>query len=409
MVMEFRTSYKTGSSFQSMRMLGVVGVVRLMLVCLLVVWAAGARGQEFYLFVGTYTNTGIGPTSPRLDSTGSKGIYVYRFDAATGRARRLSHTKGVCNPSFLTIAPDGYHIYSCTDSRMPGAGSLSAFDFNRGTGKLRFIDRVPSGGDNPAYVSVDPAGKWAAVANYTGGSFAVMPIGADGGLRPLVGRMEFMGHGVNPARQEKSHVHSTVISPDGRYLYVQDLGLDRISIYPCNAAGPNLEGDTWTVVGTVPGSGPRHLVFSGDGRFAYLIEEMGGMVDVYGYDAGTGKLDSIQRIAAHPDTLRGSFRSADIHISPDGKFLYTSNREEGTIAIFSIDKEKGTLRPVGYEPVFGKEPRNFMVDPTGNWLLVADQESDIIVVYRINRETGLLTPLERRIRVPTPTCLRMIP
>ena len=401
--MELGTSYKTGLFFQR------TGVTRAVLVCLLVVWASVGRGQEFYLFVGTYTNTGISPTAPKLDSTGSEGIYVYRFDAAKGTAKRLSHTEGVCNPSFLTIAPDGHHVYSCTDSRMSDAGSLSAFDFDRGKGKLRFINKVPSGGDNPAYVSVDPGGKWVAVANYTGGSFAVMPIAEDGSVKPFTGRMEFMGHGPNPARQEKSHVHSTVISPDGRYLYVQDLGLDRISVYPCNEAGPTLDGDTRTMVGTVPGSGPRHLTFGPDGRFAYLIEELGGMVDVYGYDPGTGKLDSIQRIAAHPDTLKGSFRSADIHISPDGKFLYASNRQEGTIAIFSIDKEKGTLRSVGYEPVFGKEPRNFMVDPTGNWLLVADQESSVIVVYRINRETGLLTPLDKRIKVPTPTCIRMIP
>lgn len=368
------------------------------------------RAQQFYLFVGTYTNTGTNAGNPHMDSTGSKGIYVYRFDAGNGKAHLLSHTEGVCNPSFLTIAPDGRHIYSCTDSRMLDAGTVSAFAFDRVHGRLRFINKVASGGDNPAYVSVDSSGRWAAVANYTGGSFGVIPIGPDGGLRPLALRMEFAGHGVNPARQDKSHVHSTVISPDQRYLFVQDLGLDRISIFSFDAGRvPPVEDDPETVVTTVPGSGPRHLVFGPDRRFAYLIEEMGGMVDVYRYDAASGKLGLVQRIAAHPDTARGPFHGADIHLSPDGKFLYTTNRAEASIAIFTVDRENGTLRSVGYEPVFGVEPRNFTLDPTGNWLLAADQESNIIVIYRVDRGTGLLTPLAGRIRVPKPTCLRMMP
>ena len=373
-------------------------------------WVSGAEAQQFYLLVGTYTNTGTNGGNPKMDSTGSKGIYVYRFDAGTGKARLLSHTEGVCNPSFLTVAPDGRHVYSCTDSRMLHAGTLSAFEFDRSGGRLRFIDKVPSGGDNPAYVSVDSSGRWAAVANYTGGSFGIIPIEADGSVGPLVLRMEFPGHGVNPARQDKSHVHSTVISPDQRYLFVQDLGLDRITIFPWDGrqAAP-VDDSRESVVPVVPGSGPRHLTFGRDGRFAYLIEEMGGMVDVYRYDAGAGKLDAVQRIAAHPDTCKGLFHGADIHLSPDGKFLYTSNRSEASIGIYSVDREKGTLTIVGYEPVFGVEPRNFTLDPTGNWVLVADQESDIIVVYRRDRETGLLTPLDRRIKVPRPTCLRMIP
>jgi 6-phosphogluconolactonase len=395
------------------------------LASLLIFLSSLVQAQQFYLFVGTYTNTGSSASKPQMDSTGSRGIYVYRFDAGTGKARLLSYTKGVCNPSFLTVAPDGRHIYSCTDSRMLNAGTLSAFEFDRVHGRLRFINKAASGGDNPAYVSVDSSGKWAAVANYTGGSFGIIPIRSDGSVGPPALRMEFPGHGVNPVRQDKSHVHSAVISPDQRYLFVQDLGLDRITIFPweeradgdrgmqttpveTRATAP-VDDSRETVVRTVPGSGPRHLTFGPDGRYAYLVEEMGGMVDVYRYDATAGKLDSIQRIAAHPDSCKGPYHGADIHLSPDGKFLYTTNRSESSIAIFSVDKEKGTLRIVGYEPVFGKEPRNFMLDPTGNWLLAADQESGIIVVYRIDRETGLLTPLKERIKVPTPTCLRMMP
>ena len=157
----------------------------------------------------------------------------------------------------------------------------------------------------------------------------------------------------------------------------------------------------------VAGAGPRHLTFGPDGRFAYLVEEMGGMVDVYRYDAATGRLDSLQRIAAHPDTATGPFRGADIHVSPDGKFLYTSNRAESSIAIFSIDKAQGTLQRVGYQGVFGQEPRNFAIDPTGNWLLVGDQESNVVVIYHVDKETGELRPLKRRLRIPLPTCLKL--
>ena len=394
---------------------------------LLVAGISAVRGQKLYLLVGSYTNTGTLGGNAKMDSSGSKGISVFRFDLATGKAKLLSHTEGVCNPSYLAIAASGRYVYACTESRMSGMGSVSAFELDRASGRLRFINKVPSGGDNPAYVSVDSSGRWVVVANYTGGSFVVCGVRGDGGLLPPVQRLAFAGHGVNPQRQEKSHVHSAVFSPDHRHLYIQDLGLDRISMYPFVAgadplatgagvgmhpadAAAGLPVDTGAVMrfAAVAGAGPRHLTFGPDGRFAYLVEEMGGMVDVYRYDAVTGRLDSLQRIAAHPDTAGGPFRGADIHVSPDGKFLYTSNRAESSITIFSVDKEQGTLRRIGYEPVFGKEPRNFALDPTGNWLLVADQDSNSIVIYHVDKETGMLRPLKRRIKTPLPTYLRLM-
>lgn len=383
--------------------------MRIVISLLLMAAAGVVQGQKMYLFVGTYTNTGTLGANPVMDSSGSKGIYVYRFDGTTGKAKLLSHTKGVCNPSYLAVGPDGSHVYACTESRMAGKGSVSAFGFDRHTGRLKFIDKVPSGGDNPAYVSVDSSNRWVVVANYTGGSFSVCGIRADGGLTPFVQRLVFTGHGVNPQRQEASHVHSAVFSPDMRHLYVQDLGLDRISMYPFEADA-SLPLDTAGVkrFAAVPGAGPRHLIFGPDGRFAYLIEELGGMVDVFHYDAATGGLDPIQRIAAHADTARGPWRSSDVHLSPDGHFLYATNRAETTVAIFLVDKEKGTLRQIAYESTLGREPRNFTIDPTGNWLLVGDQDSNQIVIYRIDKATGGLTPLPTRIKVPQPSYLRVM-
>jgi 6-phosphogluconolactonase len=430
----------------------------ILLLSLLMVMVYTATSQTSYLFVGTYTNTGnLNNPAARLDSTGSKGIYVYRFDGGDPGAVRaagaeggkgaapakggklrvtlLSHTEAaaVCNPSYLAITGDGHHLYACTESRMFSKGSVSAFDFDRGKGRLRLINKQPSGGDNPAYVSVSQEGRYVAVANYTGGSLSVYPVGKEGELLRCAINIQHFGHSIDSSRQDRPHVHSVVFSPEGRYLYTQDLGLDKIMIdafdegkappmedMAGNAAGGGPGGfgartraaDVGVgeaTVATAGGSGPRHLVFSPNGRYAYLVEEMGGSVDVYRYHPESGALDSLQRIPAHAEDVKGPFRSADIHISPDGRFLYTSNRAESNIAIFSIEPATGLLKAVGYQPTFGKEPRNFTLDPSGRFLLVANQESNSIVVFRVDRATGLPERAGETIAVPAPTCLKMVP
>jgi 6-phosphogluconolactonase len=402
---------------------------------LLLLAGLSGRAQSYYLLVGTYTNMGSNSALPPKDSTGSKGIYVYKFDVTTGRASFLSHTEGVVNPSFLAIAPDRQHVYAATETRTTNAGSLSAFSLDRSAGALQFINKVPSGGDNPVYVSVHRSGRWVAIANYTGGSLSVFPTGAGGAVLPYVQYIRHTGHSVDAVRQDRSHVHSVVFSPDNRTLYAQDLGTDSISIYgfdsalgqplrgsravagPGQGAGMRVEAGERSVadtlmgpdrVGTPPGSGPRHLTFHPNGRYAYLIEEMSGCVDVFQYYPGTGHLQLLQRIAAHADTAKGPFRSADIHVSPDGRYLYATNRAECTIAIFAVDAAKGTLRRVGYQPTMGREPRNFMLDPTGQYLLVANQDTNTIVVFRVDKKTGLLQPTGERLDVPSPSCLQMV-
>jgi len=387
------------------------------LFCLLFMLAGwAARGQSHYLFVGTYTNKGSNTADPPKDSTGSKGIYVFRLDVRTGHAVLLSHTEGVVNPSYLTLSADGSRLYAATDTRTVTRGSVSAFVVDQVKGRLQLIDRQLSGGDNPVYVAIHPGGRWVALANYTGGSLSLYPVRADGGLGPYVFNRRFEGHSVNPTRQDRSHVHSAVFSPDGHYLYVQDLGQDKVMIYRCEMktatgqSGERSEKPLQLVdsVTAVPGSGPRHLTFSPNRKFAYLVEEMGGHVDVYRYHPENGHLDSLQRIAAHPTDAKGPFRGADIHASPDGRFLYATNREaESNIAIFAIDPVRGTLRTVGYEPVLGKEPRNFTIDPTGRWLLAANQESNEIVIFHRDPVTGRLKPTDKRLSVPAPTCLRI--
>ena len=389
------------------------------LICLFALLSALAvHAQSYYLLVGTYTNMGSSSSAPPRDSTGSKGIYVYRWETATGQATLLSHTTDVVNPSFLDISPDGQHVYAATETRTAGAGSISAFSLDRESGTLRFINKVPSGGDNPVYVAVHRSGRWVALANYTGGSLSVFPIKGDGALLPYVQNVQHTGHSINPTRQDKPHVHSVVFSPDNRTLYAQDLGEDSISVYGFDsgvdlplrggipAGQPQRES---AKISITPGSGPRHLTFHPNGKYAYLIEEMGGSIDIFRYYPGTGHLQLLQRIAAHADTAKGPFRSSDIHVSADGRFLYATNREaESNIAVFAVDPSKGTLRTIGYQSVLGKEPRNFILDPTGNFLLVANQDSNTVVVFKVDKKTGLLEPTGQRLEVPSPSCLKMV-
>lgn len=352
--------------------------------------------QKYYLFVGTYTGTG------------SKGIYVYRFDAGTGKAERVSNTDSVVNPSFLVIAPGDSLVYACTETRTVNAGGVTAFKFNRTTGKLTQLNKQSSGGDNPCYVNVTRNGKWVVVGNYSGGSLAAFPVNADGSLQPYSQLIQHKGSSVNKERQEGAHVHSTVFSPAQDYLFVPDLGMDKVMIYRFNpAAKQPLQPAAPPAVITDNGSGPRHFDFHPNGKWAYLIEEMAGAVVAYDYK--DGKLTQKGRIFTHPDTLTSQPGSADIHVSPDGKFLYASNRgRENNIAIFKIDEGTGKLTLVGCQSTLGATPRNFCIEPSGKYLLAANQETDNVVVFKRDVKTGLLTATGEQLSIPKPVCLKMV-
>ncbi|MEO8174124.1 MAG: lactonase family protein [Sediminibacterium sp.] len=350
--------------------------------------------QDFYMFVGTYT------------SGKSKGIYVYKFNANNGEVQYVSNTDSSANPSFLAIAPDGKHLYAVNEINRSQAGLVAAYDFDPATGKLSFINQQSSGSENPCHISITKNGKWLAVANYSGGSLATFPVNADGSLQPFSQHIVHTGKGFNPQRQEKPHVHSVFFSPDEKYLLSPDLGLDQVFVYQFNTKA--VKPLTPAVnAKTEPGMGPRHLDFSPDGKYMYVIEEMGGAVDVYAYKNGVTSF--IQRIASHPADFKGQPGSADIHVSPDGKFLYASNRgTENNIAIYSINTATGRLINVGYQSTMGEGPRNFMIDPTGNYLLAANQKTNNIVVFKRDLATGLLQQTLQQIEVPNPVCLKML-
>lgn len=368
--------------------------MRLLLTIFLLANQLSAHAQRYYLFIGSYT------------TTGSKGIYVYSFDTGNGELKYISNTDStIINPSYLAIAPDHKHIYACTETRTANAGSVSAFSFDKATGALTFINKQPSGGDNPVYLAIDRTNKWVVNGNYTGGSVSVYGIDTTDGLLPCRQLIQHIGSGPNK-RQDKAHVHATVFAPGYDRLFVPDLGTDKIINYPFDSRGAypiDTAGATATI--TVPGSGPRHFTFAPSGRYAYCVEELGGTVAAYSYT--NGQLTLLQRTKSH-NKRKQPFQSSDIHISPDGRFLYSSNRlNENTLAIFSINPTDGKLTLAGHQTTYGDHPRNFIIDPSGNYLLVANQISGNIVVFKRDKQTGLLTRTGN-IAIPEPSCLQMM-
>jgi 6-phosphogluconolactonase len=357
--------------------------------------------QQYYLFIGTYTEGSSGAAN------GSKGIYVYRFDASAGDFRPVS-TIATDNPSYLALAPQGNFLYAVNETHKGNTGDVSAFAFDKKTGKLSFLDKQHSGGDDPCYVAVDKHRKWVMVANYSGGSYATLPVKTDGSLAPATQIVQHYGTGPNKARQEKAHVHSTILTPDEKYLVVCDLGTDKLSVLHFNSAATRepLTPAADSVVRLQPGVGPRHSCFYPGRPFAYVIDELAGTVDAFHYREG--RFTSLQHLSSHPSGYKGDIGSADIHIAPGGRFLYASNRgDANNLAIFSIDSASGRLNNIGFQSTMGKTPRNFMIDPTGHWLLVANQNGNNVVLFRIDPRTGLLSDTGKRIELPAPVCLKM--
>ncbi len=352
------------------------------------------NAQTFTSFIGTYTGSG------------SKGIYVYRFNASNGNLQWVSNTDSASNPSYLTISANGRYVYAVNETNKENPGRVSAYSYDKINGKLKFINSQETGGDDPCYVAVNKNNKWAAVANYSGGSVAVFSINEDGSLNQYPQLIQDTGSSANKQRQEKAHVHSAVFSPDEKYLFTPDLGIDKMMEYKFNQSAklPLVPASPSSIL-LNPGSGPRHFTFHPNKKFAYLIEELAGKVEVYKYD--NGRLKLVQTVITHPKDFKGVIGSADVHISPDGKFLYASNRgDENTITIFSINKTNGTLSLKGYQSTLGKTPRNFSIDPTGKYLLVANQDTDNIVVFKRNAQTGLLQYTGKQIKIPKPVCLQ---
>ena len=331
------------------------------------------KKSHYLVFVGTYTT-----------KTESKGVYVFRYDGDSGKVNEAGRNS-----------------------------MISAFRLDAHTGKLTLLNQLPALGEDPCYLSFDRGGKYALVANYTSGNVVVFPIGTDGQLGPATANVRDEGQlGPNKERQEGPHAHWIETSASNRYAYVADLGLDKVLIYKFDAAAGNLATPEATQPGSfsatlAPGSGPRHLAFSRNGSFMYVLGEVRSTVTVFENDARETYRE-LQTVSLLPESFSGRNDAAEITIHPNGKFLYASNRGHESIALFRVDAGTGKLTVAGDFSVEGKEPRNFVIDPSGAFLLAADQLSNKIVTFRIDQKTGALTPTRETVHVPSPVCIAFL-
>jgi 6-phosphogluconolactonase len=367
--------------------------------------ANGSPKSKYVLFVGTYTEKQ------------SKGIYAYRFDSASSELTPLGIAAETTNPSFLAIDPSHRFLYAVNEilkykNASSGAVSAFAIDSQKGsgpTGKLRLLNEVASRGADPCYIAFDKTGKYALVANYTGGSsVAVFPVLPDGRIGESSAFVQHTGSGVNRERQEGPHAHWIETTPDNRFAIAVDLGLDELLIYRFDAKTGSLTPNNPPYAKLDPGAGPRHLAFHPNGKFAYVVNELQSSITTFAYDASRGELRKRTTVSTLPRNFSGTNDTAEIKVHPSGKFLFASNRGHDTIALFSIDRKTGALTLADHFPTQGKTPRNFEIDPTGKFLFVANQDTNNIAVFRIDANNGRLTDTKRTLQVPSPVCLKFM-
>ena len=345
--------------------------------------------EKMYLMVGSYA-------TPE-----EEGIKVYAWDGEKGEAAYVSGLKGISNPSYQVVSADGERVYSVGED--DGLTSTAhALSFDKSQGRLALMNTQLTQGGAPCYINLSPNEDFVITANYMGGSISVLPTETSGRLGENVSTFAFTGEGENKIRQGQPHLHCVEFTPDGKFLLANDLGTDKIHVFPLTSDGKLDEKATFDVA-LEAGSGPRHLCFSKDGRFAYLINELSGKVTALSYKGET--LTPIQYIEADTVNAQGS---ADIHLSPDGKFLYASNRLKADgIAIFSVNQETGMLTKAGYQ-LTGIHPRNFVITPDGRFLLVACRDSNLVQIFRRDEKTGLLVDTGKTIETSKPVCLKFI-
>lgn len=354
--------------------------------------------KELIVYVGTYT------------SEGSEGIYVYNLQMQTGELKLLHSIGGIENPSFLAIDSKRHFLYSIHElNNYQGkrTGAVRSFKIDPKTWELQLLSEQPSFGEHPCYVAVDKTDNYVLLANYTSGSISMFPV-QEGVLQAASDTAQHVGSGPNERRQTGPHAHSINVSPDGRFAFAADLGIDKIMIYKLDLEDGTLIPNDPPFVATAPGAGPRHFAFHPDGTFAYVINELNSTITAYRYDAQHGRLSDLQTVGTLPDDFSGNNTCADTHVSPNGRFLYGSNRGHDSLVIFRIHPDSGELQLVGHESTRGQTPRNFAIDPTGTFLLAANQDSDSIVVFRINRETGELQFTGHEAKASMPVCIKMI-
>jgi 6-phosphogluconolactonase len=358
------------------------------------------KGRELLLYVGTYT------------SGKSEGIYVYKFNLASGELTRHGVTKDVVNPSYLVIDARRKFLYAVNETTESGgkkSGAISAFAIDQKSGELKFINQQLSMGGAPCHLITTRDGKFVLTANYVGGNVAVLPVRADGGLGEAVEMKQHQGTGPNQRRQEAAHAHNIILDHSERFAFVCDLGIDKVMIYRFDKVSGKLTPNAQPFASLKPGAGPRHLTFHPHGRYAYVINELNSTITAFSYNKGQGTLSELQSVPTLPADFSGENSCADIHVHPSGGRLYGSNRGHDSIVVYAIDERTGKLNYLQHHPTGGHTPRNFAIDPTGKFLLMANQRTDNVTVAHIDALSGRLTPTGQSAEIPAPVCLKMIP
>jgi 6-phosphogluconolactonase len=355
------------------------------------------------LFVGTGTNTG------------SKGIYRFQFDSSTGELKPQGLAAEAPSPSFLALSPDKQFLFAVHEIdtyQGQKSGAVSSYALDKTTGKLVLINTVASGGSGPCHVNTDRTGRVLLVANYTGGSAASFQIDWNGRLSKAVSEFRYESTGAGPGqdkdRQATAHAHHATTSPDNRFAYINDLGLDRIHIYRLNAATAKLTPNIPAEWVAAPGSGPRVLRFHPNGQWAYCVNELSSTIDLLAWHPRTGELILVQKTELLPKDFKGISTAAEIIFDKKGQYAYASNRGDNFLAGFNIDGSNGKLSSLRRTPCGGKTPRHIALDPTEKWILVANQDSNLVAVFSRDPKSGQLQTSGPTFAVPSPECLLFV-
>ncbi len=364
------------------------------LLAMVLLASQAAPAADFWAYAGTYTNTG------------SKGIYLYRFQPGSGRLAPAGLAVDTSNPTFLIADQKQQHIYAVNEDPQ---GGVSAFAIEPATGKLRLLGRVSSRGNGPCHLALDRTGHWLAAANYGSGSFAVFPVKEDGSLGESVAFVQHAASGPNVIRKGP-HAHCALFSADNRFLLVADLGLDHVMVYRFDPATGAVTPNDPPFGSVPPGAGPRHILFHPNGRYLYAVDEIQSAVTTFSWDAARGALEPLQTVSTLPASFHGASTGAELAIGTGGTRLYASNRGNDTIALFAIDPQHFTVAPMEYAPSLVKTPRHFIIDPTGKYLLAEGQDSGDIAVFKLNPHSGQMTPAPRlTVQLSRPVCIVFVP
>lgn len=350
--------------------------------------------NQFFAFVGNY-----GKSLPR-------GIHRLRYDPAKPSLSAEGLAAPAENPNFVIIHPNRRFLYAVTATKIASyPGAVEAYAIHPATGALTFLNRQPSGGDNPAHLALDPTGKLLVVANYSGGSIAAFPVADDGRLANASAVIQHHGSSVNPDRQREPHPHEVTFDPAGQYVVVPDLGMDQLLRYRVNVPAGSLTPDGAATV--PPGSGPRHLAFGPTGRFMYVINELSCTLSVLTYDPAGGPMSEVQTLAVWPEKKGAS--GAEIELHPNGRYIYASNRGQDSIAVCEIEPSSGKLRLLHTHPTGGRTPRHFCIDPTARFILASNMDSNSVVLLNIDSATGRLSDTNIQLATEAPCCLAFVP